>query len=115
LWIDDRDDGKTLWSLQELAKRVGVTPKFALKRLPQPVATLMNANRCVYLYREIFWVALKKDIMSGKLRVPLRSIKGRKSGVYFADPYHPLASDQPAEQQRIAKLRKEPASWARMY
>src|ERR1700761_3066709 len=41
-WIDDKDDGKTLWSLQELAKRVGVTPGVALKRLPLPVATLKN-------------------------------------------------------------------------
>jgi hypothetical protein len=109
-WLEENDIGRTLWTLQELSRRVCVAPK----RLPTPVATLKNADRNCYLWREIHWVQLKKDIAAGKVHVPLRSLRGRKFGVHFAEPRHCLASDQQAEQSRVAKVRAQEAFWSRM-
>jgi hypothetical protein len=106
--------GQVLWSLQELAKRVGVTPRFAFKKLPPPVATLKNGEANWYLWREIQLMQFRKDISSGKVRVPVRSLRGPKFGVHFSPARHFLADDQQAENSRIAKHRSEPAFWSKL-
>jgi hypothetical protein len=106
--------GRVLWTLQELAMRVGVAPKFALSHLPPPVATLKNADRNCYLWREIQWVQFCKDIAAGKVHVPWRSLRGQKLGVYLAPARHFLAADQQAENRRVSNARRESEFWSRM-
>jgi hypothetical protein len=113
-WIEEIDMGRTLWTLQELCKRARVGRPFAVRHLRAPVGTLKNAHRNCYLWREIHWVQLAKDIGSRKIHVPLRSLRARKLNAYEAPAQHFLADDQSAENQRIAKHRADPAFWSRM-
>jgi hypothetical protein len=114
IWIDEQDIGRTFWTLMEIRKRICVGYGFARAHLPTPVATLKNAHRNCYLWRESQWVQLAKDIASGKVHVRFtKSLTGKRLNVYESPARH-VWNENSAENQRIAKHRSEPAFWARM-
>lgn len=114
IWIDDQDDGKVLWTLVEIRKRLCVGYRFARAHLPTPVGTLKNAHRNCYLWRESQWIQLAKDIAAGKIHIRLtNSLTGKRLNVYESPARH-VWNENSTENQRIAKHRADPAFWSKM-